>query len=525
MATQADIDAVTDKLSTTGRLSWVIADCPVVVIFKNNSTGHPDSLGQPLDRNGCGDLLRLWVGMNEDTHELFVALTIRIRVSPVRKKTRRQGRLMFMIVPANALQLQGTVVDYTHLDKKLSPHLFDMPSDTQSAKCKLLRMSLDLGSYASDVIMPEYQCRPNVMPQAMVLLRKLKSLSEASSFHLYTNQDESRQAAFQHVSEILLDKDSMITPSIDLKGFYPGGRSACKNMWVEQGWLEAEDKTVADGGNGIERNQKRIQSPSEPQPPPPYEPNTVPSPVCVSPGLEDVPWLPPTIAPVSQRGLLGLPATAPPSTDTYVDSNGQQLCADNTESASIVTDQPFTHVHHHSPSTPEASLSSSYTATFLSGFPTQSPSHRIRDALAAQTKAVPAESSCPSLQVAASSIGDRAFHTDNASTRASTPSAVLDSVPDSATRKDYLRTRLKKLPATSPKDRLLLSRAHKPCISMAYERTSHQRFLILYLIMMIRPVHLRKTTVFPHKEASSRNGFPTLGTTVPQLTISSSRNC
>ncbi|CAD0107980.1 unnamed protein product [Aureobasidium uvarum] len=433
MATQADIDVLSDKLSTTRPLSWIIVDCPVVAIFKNNFTEHQDSLGQPLNRNGCGDLLRLWVGMNEDTHELFVTLTIRIRVSPVRKKTRRQGRLMFMIVPANALQLQGTVVDYADLDNKLSPSLFDMPSDTQSGECKLLHVSLNLGPHISDVIMPEYQCRSNVVPQAMVLLRKLKSLSEASSFHLYTNQDESRQAAIQHVSNILPDGHAMMTPSVDLKGFYPGGRSACRNMWVEQGWLKAGDKTVADGHYGIERNQKKIQDTSEQQPPPPYEPNTVPSPVIASQRPDEVLSLPPVIALEPQQGLPELPATAPPSTDIHVGLDGQYACAHKSASPSIAIDQVCSHARRCSPSTPEASLSSGYTATFLSGFPTQSPIHRIRDALAA--KAVTAESSCPSVQVAASCIGDRAFHTDNASTRANTPSAIFNSFPGSATRK------------------------------------------------------------------------------------------
>jgi hypothetical protein len=254
MATQADIDALTDKLSTTGPLSWVVTDCPVVALFKNTQTQDLDSLGQPLDRNGCGDLLRLWVGMNQDSRELFVTLTIRVRVSPVRKKTRRQGRLMFLILPSGSLRLRSSVVSYSHLDQVLSQHLFDVPSDTQSAKCELLKMFIDLGPCTSDVIMPEYQCRSNVVPQAMLLLQKLKSLSEAPSFQLYTNQEASREAAIQHVSNILLEGSSMITPSVDLRGFYPGGRSACKNMWSDQGWLEAGHKDVPARENPVEMN-------------------------------------------------------------------------------------------------------------------------------------------------------------------------------------------------------------------------------------------------------------------------------
>lgn len=322
MATQADIDVLSDKLNTTDPLSWVIADCPVVALFKNNSTEHLDSLGQPLDRNGCGDLLRLWVGMNQDTHELFVTLTIRIRVSHVRKKTRRQGRLMFMVVPSTTLQLQSAVIGYNGLGNNLSQHLFDVPSDTQSAKSKLLHLSLDLGLQTSDVIMPAFQCRSNVMPQAMTLLRKLKSLSETSSFQLYTNLDGLKQMAIQHVSKILMEGHPMITPSIDIKGFYPGGRSACKNMWTDQGWLEADDKDTSGRESEIEKNQKELHVPFDPQPPPPYEPKTVPNLVPASPGPSGSPSSPRNIVSLSEQGL---PATAPPSHSSPVALAGSKI--------------------------------------------------------------------------------------------------------------------------------------------------------------------------------------------------------
>jgi hypothetical protein len=434
MATRADIDALTEKLATNGPLSWVVADCPVVALFNNKQTQDLDSLGQPLDRNGCGDLLRLWVGINENTRELFVTLTIRIRVSTVRKKTRRQGRLMFLVVPSASLRLKSSVIGYTDLVEKLSQRLFDVPSDTRSAKCELLHMSIDLGPYTNDVIMPEYQCRTNVMPQAMTLLRKLKSLSEASSFQLYTNNEVLRQEAIQQVSNILMENPPMITPSVDIKGFYPGGRSACKNMWLEQGWLEAGDKE-----NTVEENRTELKTIFEPQPPPPYEPNIVPNHATASPASDGVLSLPPIDAPVSQQGLSDLPATALPKDSTPARSAShhhyQQLCIDKTESAPIEMKQPSALARHPSPSTPEASLSSGYTATFLSGFPTQSPLRRFRDSLAAQIRAVPNKSSGLSVQVAASSVDDHVLQDDDSSTRANTPSDGLSHVPDSATRK------------------------------------------------------------------------------------------
>ncbi|KAG9675325.1 hypothetical protein KCU99_g7886, partial [Aureobasidium melanogenum] len=436
MATQADIDALSDKLSTARPLSWLIADCPVVALFKNDLTERLDSLGQPLDRNGCGDLLRLWVGINEDSHELFVTLTIRIRVSPVRKKTRRQGRLMFMVVPSNALQLQTAVVGYNHLGNKLPQHLFDVASDTQSAKCKLLHLAFDLGSHASDVIMPAFQCRSNVMPQAMILLRKLKSLSETSSFQIYTNLDESRQVAVQRVSNMLLDGHPIITPSLDTKGFYPGGRSACKNMWADQGWLEAGDKDISGRESEVEKNQKDLHIPFDPQPPPPYEPNSVPNHVFASSGPCGSPSSPRTIVNVSEQGL---PATAPPRDSTPIRSvsqhHSQQLRADKSEIAPPGVDRAFSRVRNSTPSTPETSLSSDYTATFLSGFPSQSPLPQIRDRLAAQIRAVATSSPFPSVQVTASSAAERALDNDNVSTRVNTPTRIVDYVPDSTSRK------------------------------------------------------------------------------------------
>ncbi|KAG9660326.1 hypothetical protein KCU64_g3269, partial [Aureobasidium melanogenum] len=436
MATQADIDALSDKLSTARPLSWVIADCPVVALFKNNSTEGLDSLGQPLDRNGCGDLLRLWVGMNEDTHELFVTLTIRIRMSPVRKKTRRQGRLMFMVVPSNTLQLQSAVVGYNNLGNKLSQHLFDMPSDTQSAKSKLLHLSFELGPHTSHVIMPAFQCRSNVMPQAMTLLCKLKSLSETSSFQLYTNLVESRHVAVQRVSNILLDGHPIITPSVDTKGFYPGGRSACKNQWADQGWLEAEDKDPSGRESEVQKNQKDLHIPFDPRPPPPYEPNNVQNHVPASPVLCASPSSPRNIVSVSEQGL---PATAPLSHSSPAQSvsqlHSQQLRADKSETALTGTDRAFVGVRNPTPSTPETSLSSNYTATFLSGFPDQSPLPQIQNCLAAQIRAVASNSPFPSVQVAASSAAERALDNDNASTRVNTPTRIVDCVLDSTTRK------------------------------------------------------------------------------------------
>ncbi|THZ32452.1 hypothetical protein D6C90_08638 [Aureobasidium pullulans] len=442
MATQADIDGLASKLMTSAPLSWVVADCPVVAVYDNKIIQESESLGQPLDRNGCGDILRLWIGSNQVTREMLVTLTIRIRASPVRKKTRRQGRLMFLIVPVESLRLHSTRIDYSSL-KKLPQCLLDVPNDVESAKTQLLHISLDLGSTSSDVIMPEYQCRPNVMPQAMALLRKLKLLSESSSFHLYTNRDGAIQAALQNVSTMLAGSDLITTPSVVTTGFYPGGRSACRNLWHEQGWLELEDTTNHNDQKRIEASgtkNKEIVKAHDPQPPPPYEFDDVLPPKFASSRQADEPHLPPTASFSPEQRTSDHPNTAPisphlppagaPPTVCAADQLVRPPAAALPSAGSSQIFAPSSRLHH---STPEPSLSPNYSATFLSGFPSASPLRKISDVLKNQNGAVPRDGSCLSVQVAAS-ICDRAFSDGDFSTRANTPSGT-DRVPDSLTRK------------------------------------------------------------------------------------------
>ncbi|KAI5211434.1 hypothetical protein E4T38_01399 [Aureobasidium subglaciale] len=403
------MDVLVSKLDTKDSLSWIVADCPVVAVFENIATKESDSLGQPSDRNGCSDLLRLWIGMNEDTRELFVTLTIRVRPSTVRKKTRRHGRLMFLVVPAESLHLQSESVTFADLESKLPSKLFDVPDDVQSRKSELLRVSFDLGTLASDVIMPEYQCRQNVMPQAIVLLRKLKTLAETSSFYLYTNFDEANYAAIKRLGDVQLDGYPMFTPSVDLKGFYSGGRSACKNSWLDQGWSEEPKTEHKNTDKRPCKDQTEILNQLHPQPPPPYEPESVLPSACLPLYQGGEAEALTAIASAPRAVVSALPATAPYCSDV---SAPHTACRDLT---------------------PEASLSSNYTATFLSGFSTQSPLQRVYDVVArdaALTEGPPR----PSVQVAAS-ICDRAFSQHPDLSRANTPSGSSDCVPDSLTRK------------------------------------------------------------------------------------------
>lgn len=49
MATPADIELLTLRLSCLGTLSWVVRGLPVVAVLEQGSTKSSKPLGQPLD--------------------------------------------------------------------------------------------------------------------------------------------------------------------------------------------------------------------------------------------------------------------------------------------------------------------------------------------------------------------------------------------------------------------------------------------------------------------------------------------
>jgi hypothetical protein len=303
------------------------------------------------------------------------------------------------------------------------------------------------------------------MPQAMVLLRKLKLLSESSSFQLYTNQDGAIQAALQNVSTMLAGSASITTPSVVLTAFYPGGRSACRNLWHEQGWLEDEDtdhneqKRIEASG----KKHKEIVKSHDPQPPP-YEFDDVLPPKFASSRQADEPHLPPTASFSPEQRTSDFPHAAPisphlppagaPPTVCAADQLVRPPAAALPSAGSSQICAPSSRLHH---STPEPSLSPNYSATFLSGFPSASPLRKISDVLQNQNGAVPRDGSCLSVQVAAS-ICDRTFSDADFSTRANTPSDT-DRVPDSLTKKRLPSYSSEEGP-TSPAKRLATATAN-----------------------------------------------------------------
>ncbi|THZ58919.1 hypothetical protein D6C88_08977 [Aureobasidium pullulans] len=265
---------------------------------------------------------------------------------------------------------------------------------------------------------------------------------------------------------MLAGSDSITTPSVVLTGFYPGGRSACRNLWHKQGWLEDEDtdhneqKRIEASG----KKHKEIVKSHDSQPPPPYDFDDVLPPKSASSPQADEPDLPPTASFSPKRNTSDLPNTAafsphllPVGAPPTVCVADQLACPLATACPSAGSSQifaPSSRLHH---STPEPSLSPNYSATFLSGFPSASPLRKISDVPKNQNGAVPRDGSCLSVQVAAS-ICDRAFSDGDFSTRANTPTDT-DRVPDSLTRK-RLASYSSEEGLTSPAKRLATATAN-----------------------------------------------------------------
>ncbi|THY45179.1 hypothetical protein D6C98_07927 [Aureobasidium pullulans] len=240
MITEVQFDGLALKLKAEGRLSTVVKDQPVVAVYKNSIDGKFNSLGQVLGRNNCSDILRLSIGVNQQTSELFITLTVWIRTRRSRNKCNTKGRLMFLVVPTESLALEASCDDYDVLAKHISGIISERPSDDKSGKFKLLKLQFDLGSTSSYVIMPQYKRQANVTEQQMALLRKLRSLSESTKFQLVANYDERIFAEIQDVCKIQSYK--AVAPSVILEKLYSSKQSDCIDEWMRQGWC-AEDST------------------------------------------------------------------------------------------------------------------------------------------------------------------------------------------------------------------------------------------------------------------------------------------
>lgn len=269
-------------------LDWVIKGQPVVALFSKDRQEERQHLGQPSRHNQVSDTLLLWIGLNQQTGQLLVTLTQRIKVS-----TTRKARLYIIVVPAESLELKSAAPSFWSLSEENIPlALIDMPTDERSAQtARLLHMSFSLrGRNKSRVIMPAQQYTGPLRPQSVSLLRRLKTLSEVSCFDLFTNHNSWTQLGL-HKTGAMLDDAIAITPSLHLASVYPGPRDGGFDLWEKQGYHEPgatgmieKDMSTSHGklgtigpGSNNTSKRRRIRSVDHSPPPPPYHPPSPPS--------------------------------------------------------------------------------------------------------------------------------------------------------------------------------------------------------------------------------------------------------
>jgi hypothetical protein len=382
MTTGIQIEGLALRLKTDDALSLVVEQQSVVAVFKDSTTNEMDSLGQVSVRNTCSDILRLWIGVDQRTSKLFIALAIWIGTRRSRNKNNKSGRLMLLVAPAETLTLESACSDYDNFAKQLPTSISDKPSDYKSGTCKLLRISFEIDSPSSYVIMPQYKRQVYATNQQMSLLRKLKSLSESTRFELFTNYDEATSAVMQNICKI--QAGMTVTPPVILEKLYSSKHSGCIGMWVAHGWREqslVEECVVAAC-----ENAEPVDESHDALGPPQYEPQAPSFGKPLSPQFRH--QAPLQAGPAWTGGhSLGsspdLPSTAPPCF-THAELNSpvhvithQYASGATPDSRDFPVPASITRLNHggiaavspsNDPRTPAPTSFDDYIATFLSGF-------------------------------------------------------------------------------------------------------------------------------------------------------------
>jgi hypothetical protein len=272
---------------SAGSFTWLVRGQPVVAVFPTVSDGvleHAlDHTGQPSPHNAVPHDLLLWVGLDQAASRLLLTLTQRIRVS-----SKRKSRLMFLIVPVETLTLEvHKPTLWNHDEENLPLALYDAPAGVASTQAsRLLKMTFSLGTKCkSRVAMPVLRYAEDVSRQSLLLLRKLKALSEASQFDLFTNHNSWTQQGLMRVQS-LLQMSCLVTPILDLKNLYPGSRDGSWDRWEDQGWHDRDESDLEKAkpailwtkkhrrGRGTAQQVYKRHKQSSPSPstkPPPYQ--------------------------------------------------------------------------------------------------------------------------------------------------------------------------------------------------------------------------------------------------------------
>lgn len=248
MVTRADMGRLKSRLRTPNDFRWIIEGLPVVAQFSQAGRKQLEDLGHFPGHNNNSDTLKIWVGVSEEATESLVTLAIRLNVGAdrrKRKKARSKGRLMFLVVPTESLSLGIRQTFYDELNNHEGLRkLMDVPSDAKSGDCTVLDLSIDIQAAKSRVIMMKEPLGHPLLPQSLLLLRKLKCLSEASAFHLFANHDQNVQSPIEYLQAILQQSaTSWKTPEFDLQKLFAGDCSGAFDTWADQGWTRGEEDT------------------------------------------------------------------------------------------------------------------------------------------------------------------------------------------------------------------------------------------------------------------------------------------
>lgn len=243
MTTPECIRLLEPRLSPCRNLDWLISGQPVIALFsKSGNSAYTafdrEYLGQP-SRHTRGQSLKLWVAC-DDTNRLLVVLTLEIQVSSGKKP-----RIFYLCIRVESLAVNTDSPEYWAVSDGVVPlYALDQQDNARPDQTsRLLRTSFS-PSAKSWVIMPDFPHTGRVSEESMSLLRKLKALSQAPCFDLFTTHDSWTYQSLLRLKAIL--SDCTVTGfNISYNNFYPGGRRAIVDCWESQGW-----RPLGDGVEG-----------------------------------------------------------------------------------------------------------------------------------------------------------------------------------------------------------------------------------------------------------------------------------
>jgi hypothetical protein len=248
-------------------LKWLLQEQHVIALFsKAGKSTYTDVDREYLGQVCGGDLdLKLSVAHDEGSNRLLVVLSQKIVPS-----RGARPRLLYMFVPVESLVVDIVgPASWTMTGGIVPLHTLDNPNDARvDRSSRLLRTSFSPAS-KSWVIMPNQPYLGRMSDESMSVLRKLKSLSEASCFDLFAAHNPSAHQGLLRVKTLLAD--SAVTGfNVNYTRFYPGGRSAVVGAWRLQGWCPLEEGAQDTSVRGSKRSHDEISG--DASLPPPYDP-------------------------------------------------------------------------------------------------------------------------------------------------------------------------------------------------------------------------------------------------------------